>query len=783
MPEDDRGKRVLPGVPSAELVRAYVWELPVRVAHWLMFFSFVCLAFTGFYIHSPFLSPSRRFPFLMADIRFIHLLAGFVFMAAILLRIYWFFRGNFWARWTAIVPIHKYQWRGIWPMLEYYSFLRFEPPAGIGHNPLAGMGYVGIYSMAVLEILTGLAMYSQILGYPVLPALTGWAGVLLSYRFLREIHYFIMFIFFAFIIFHLYVCVLVSNEEESGLLDSIFSGWKFVPAWELRQEVQKIPEVRTFEERHEELPGAGPEEEFEPKEATEGEDQEQEEAVVARPAPTPVGLFRNWISYTGTLVAILGLFLFVALLLFDTFNRSRIHAPYSGLVIFGMVPGVVFGGVALILLGMFVQWIRWRSSKPLSFARYPEWDLNVPAQRTALLAVAIGGFILLVLSLAAGYQTYNYTESVPFCGSMCHSMAPEYATYTQSPHARVGCTECHVEPGPGGFTKAKTRGMVEMYKEVKNIYSRPIPAPVWAMRPIEADCEQCHWPQKFFGGQLQRKMYFMADEHNSPWQIDMNLNIGGGLPHNPRGTGIHWHVWNKVEYLATDGERQHIPWVRVVDPQTGVATVYNSTTDPLPKNASLKNEIRAMDCVDCHNRPTHILRSPSDSVDLALANGAIDSSLPFIKREGAQALAETYTDRDHALKAIGTRISSFYQKNYPQIYETRQGAIQAAVNELKQIYDRNYFPDMKVRWDTYADNVGHFTSPGCFRCHDGEHKSAEGKVISNDCNACHTILQQGKPNQLVVAKGPEGLAFNHPADTGGMWNQTPCLTCHTGVAP
>ncbi len=770
-------KRVLPGTPGSELVRAYVWELPVRVAHWLIFFSFVCLAITGFYIHSPFLLPSRRVPFLMADMRLAHLLAGAVFSIAVLLRMYWFFRGNFWARWTAIVPIHKYQWRRIRPMIEYYSFLRFDPPPIIGHNPLAGMGYLGIYSLAILEILTGLVMYSQILGHPVLPVLSGWLGVLISYRFLREIHFFVMFIFFTFIIFHLYVCVLVSIEEESGLLDSIFSGWKFVPLWELRGEIEQIPEAHTFEERHEELPGAGPEELIE-EPATNPSAPSTE-----RVAPTLIHLYRNWLSYAGTVIAILGLFVFVVLFLYDTFGRGRIHAPYAGLVIFGAVPGVVFFGVVLVLLGVFMQWILWRSNKPLSFARYPRMDFNNPAERTALLVVAISGAILLVLSLGTGYKTYTYTESNSFCGTLCHSMNPEYVTYARSPHAHVDCTECHVEPGPVGFTKAKAGGMIEMYKTVKNNYSRPIPAPVFALRPIDADCEQCHWPQKFFGGQLRRKTYFMADEQNTKWQLDLMLKVGGGLPHDPRGMGIHWHVWNKVEYLAIDPERQHIPWVRVVDPQTGQATVYTSTTDPLPKNTSLQNEIRAMDCVDCHNRPTHILRSPGDTVDMALSNGSIDPSLPYIKREAAQALAEPYSDREQAVKAIERRIASFYQKSYPQIYRSKQPAIRGAVSEVQQIYNHYDFPEMKVRWDTYADNVGHFSSPGCFRCHDGNHKSIEGKVIRNGCNDCHTIVQQGKPDHLTFTKNTEGLPFEHPADTGGMWNQTPCLTCHTGVAP
>ncbi|MGA7647094.1 MAG: Ni/Fe-hydrogenase, b-type cytochrome subunit, partial [Terriglobales bacterium] len=214
-------------LPKTELVRTYVWEKPVRIAHWLIFFAFVSLSFTGLYVHRPFLIPSGRTAFLMATMRFVHVVSGFVLMAAFALRVYWFFKGNFWSRWSAYIPIRREQWQGIGEMLEFYSFLRFDPGRRVGHNPLAALSYFIIYLLLLVEILTGLALYDKVLHNAVLHEFIGWLPLLIEPAYLRLIHFFLTFVFFAFVIFHVYASVLVSLEEENGLLDSIFSGWKF----------------------------------------------------------------------------------------------------------------------------------------------------------------------------------------------------------------------------------------------------------------------------------------------------------------------------------------------------------------------------------------------------------------------------------------------------------------------------------------------------------------------------------------------------------------------------
>ena len=754
-------------LPKTELVRTYVWEKPVRIAHWLIFFAFVSLSFTGLYIHRPFLIPSGRAAFLMATMRFVHVVSGFLLIAAFALRVYWFFKGNFWSRWSAYVPIHREQWRGMGEMLEFYSFMRFDPGRRVGHNPLAALSYFIIYLLILVEILTGLALFDQVLHNPVLHQFIGWLPLLIELPYLRLVHYSLMFVFFAFVIFHVYASVLVSLEEENGLLDSIFSGWKFMPAGALRHEITNIPEARSFAKRHELLPSGTLEEERAGK------------IPKSRPGPGPVALYRNWISYAGTGVAAVGVLVFAILTAYHTIGGGALAEPYGDLVIFFVPPMFVIVGVVIVLIGMYVQWIRWRMHKPLSFARYPKWDLNLAAERKALLGVAIGAAILSIPAIYGGQQAYVYTDAVSFCGASCHSMTPEFMTYQRSPHARVACAQCHVGPGNTGYVVSKMRGMIELVETVQNDYPRPIPVPVEALRPIRGNCERCHWPTNFIGTREVHRVYFLADEHNTRWEIDMLVQVGGGGALADRSRpGIHWHVASEVEYVASDAGRQNITWVRDVDPKTGIAKVY--TTQPQAFTTSPAGEIRTMDCVDCHNRPSHIFRAPDRSMDVALADGAIDPSLPFIKQEGVAALTATYANREQAMRGIENTLLGYYRKSFPQIYSGKQQAIEAAITSLQSTYDHYFFPSMKVRWDTYFTNDTHFYSLGCFRCHDGRHKSVDGSVIPSDCGTCHTILGQGKAGSVQFATGPKGLPFKHPVDIGGVWAEQPCSSCHTG---
>jgi nitrate/TMAO reductase-like tetraheme cytochrome c subunit len=441
-------------------------------------------------------------------------------------------------------------------------------------------------------------------------------------------------------------------------------------------------------------------------------------------------------------------------------------------------------GVILIFLGMYMQWLRWRHRKPLSFPRYPRWDLNQARDRRALLFFSLGGAVFLGLSLFAGIGTYRYTDATEFCGPVCHSMTPERVTHALGPHAHVECAECHIGPGVGGYVRAKTRGLGELYSQVTDEYPRPIPNPVKALRPIRESCEDCHWPPTFYGGSTRREIHFMSDEQNTRWELDLLVLVGSGRSEGPHPLGSHWHVVSKVEYVAADSARREIPWVRAVDAGTGAATVYTSGAVPKappegPVAGTTTNPIE-MACIDCHNRPAHFLPTPSRSVDDALARGVVDPALPFIRREAVAVLSRRYGSREEAHQKIEQALRAFYTSQYPQVGAGNGRGLARAVTAVQEIYDRSVFPSMNARWDTYPNHQTHFYDRGCLRCHDGKHKSVDGRTIRSDCNACHVILAQGPAGRMTTAAGAEGLEFQHPADIGDAWKETPCWECHRG---
>jgi hypothetical protein len=266
----------------------------------------------------------------------------------------------------------------------------------------------------------------------------------------------------------------------------------------------------------------------------------------------------------------------------------------------------------------------------------------------------------------------------------------------------------------------------------------------------------------------------MTDETNASWTIRMLIKVGGGDPaHGPVG-GIHWHmnIANKVEYIATDEARQKIPWVRVTD-RNGKVTIYQSSDDPIPTNRLAAMTPRRMDCIDCHNRPAHIYNDPDRIVNLALSTGRLDASMPFIKKHAVEALAANYHDTDDALLKISTSLAGSYAGF------SNRDAVAQAIAETQRIYTNNFFPEMKVNWRAYPNNIGHTIFPGCFRCHDGKHVSDSGRPISHDCNACHTIIAQGGSEQVAAVSG-NGLSFQHPTDIGDAWKDMSCTDCHNG---
>ncbi len=155
------------------------------------------------------------------------------------------------------------------------------------------------------------------------------------------------------------------------------------------------------------------------------------------------------------------------------------------------------------------------------------------------------GLLVVLLGVVAftGIKAYQATESVAFCGETCHTvMEPQAVTYENSPHARVACAECHIGPGASFWVKSKVDGLRQVWKTITNTYDRPVATPIRNLRPAQETCEECHWPEQFYGQKLVNRSYYRTDEANSPWTISLLVNVGGGNPRTGVPEGIHWHM-------------------------------------------------------------------------------------------------------------------------------------------------------------------------------------------------------------------------------------------------
>lgn len=492
-------------------------------------------------------------------------------------------------------------------------------------------------------------------------------------------------------------------------------------------------------------------------------------------------IFYNKISLFGVAIAGVGLFIF--LFLFAILLVRGEGASYAGLVIFILVPSILVFGIILVVAGAVVQWVSKKRHKG-DISDLLIINLGNPRHRNNTIIFAVLIIIFFFLSAFGSYQAYHYTDSVAFCGQLCHPpMKPEFVAYQNSPHARVKCVECHVGHGANWYVKSKMSGLYQVYATVFEKYPTPIPTPIKNLRPARETCEQCHWPEQFYGAQQKYTSHYLPDEQNTPWDINLLIKTGGGSSKFGHSSGIHWHMNTlfEIEYISTDDKRQNIPWIRAKDMVTGEVTVYMSTEEPL-EHAFDTYELRTMDCMDCHNRPTHIFLSPNEIVNLAIAVGQVDQSLPYIKKVAVEAMSNEYATVPEAMDGIATTISVFYRAEYPDVLVDQEEALRESITQLQEAYSRNFFPEMKVSWRNYPDNLGHLNFPGCFRCHDEKHESSDGRMISRECNSCHLILAQG-PDEGEGKLDASGMDFIHPVDIGEAWREMPCSDCHEGVLP
>jgi len=485
--------------------------------------------------------------------------------------------------------------------------------------------------------------------------------------------------------------------------------------------------------------------------------------------------YYNAISLVGSILALISILLIIAVISISFFFHEG--SSYLGLFAYIILPIFLILGLLLIPVGMIAAIRRSKKqNKPLA-GQWKVIDFNNPQYRNAASIFFIVTVVFLLFSAIGSYEAFHYTESNRFCGTLCHKvMEPEYTTFQHSSHAKVKCVECHVGQGASWYVRSKISGLYQVYSVLASKYPKPIPTPITNLRPAKETCLECHWPEKFYSTRLLYRRHFLSDSLNTEWAIRLKMKIGGEHSTLNLQEGIHWHINPdvKIEYLSASPDNLEIPWVRYVNMQTNDTVVYQDTWMPLEAEEIASRETRLMDCIDCHNRPSHIYLQPSQFVDLGIASGDIPQ-LPHIKHLAMEILKESYHSVDTAMFEIGHRIKTYYYNNYPSLSDS---LINKAIEAISLRYRKNIFPSMKASWDAYPDHVGHKVFNGCFRCHGNNHESSSGLKITRDCDACHSILQQGANKQLQEVSITESLGFKHPVNIDEVWKESLCTDCH-----
>ncbi len=435
--------------------------------------------------------------------------------------------------------------------------------------------------------------------------------------------------------------------------------------------------------------------------------------------------------------------------------KGTVRNPYLGILGFLVLPAIFFFGLGLIPLGIYVRF-RSEKGKGVYPVDFPPLTWRNSEFRRLVWFVVIATLVNIAIGAETTYSAVTYMDGVTFCGRTCHTvMQPEYAAYQNSPHSRVECVACHIGPGASWFVRSKLSGVYQVFAVTFNTYDRPIPTPVRNLRPARETCEACHWPDKFEEDRLRVIEKFGDDEKNTVTKTVLLLRIGGGR----RGPGIHGRHLGPgvlVRYKPGDESRQKIPWVEYTG-GGGDTTAYQAPDAKPAQLAGLPQ--REMDCMDCHNRPTHTYELPERAVDQAMSTGGIARDLPYVKKQAVAILRASYPSNAAATSAIPAALERFYRESYPDVFAQRRADIARSAAAVSAIYNRNVFPGMKVTWGTYPNNLGHTDFPGCFRCHDDQHAAKNGKTVSQDCSACHQILAMDEPSpKILVDLGLEAAA-------------------------
>lgn len=468
-----------------------------------------------------------------------------------------------------------------------------------------------------------------------------------------------------------------------------------------------------------------------------------------------LGISRSRVSLIGSmLVTVTTPFLF-GYMLADTV--WHIKNPYFGAAVYLALGPAFLGGLALIFIGAFffrgdrdvhlftLEYLRRYFTDPELFGRL---------RRNVFLIVLLTSVNFVVFSMFL-YRAYHYMESTQFCGQFCHTvMNPEHTAYKNSPHSRVSCVECHIGAGADWFVKSKISGARQLFAVAAATYPKPIVTPVHGLRPARETCEQCHRPELFHGDKLAVTKRFSPDENNSVVHDILLMKIGSAGDRVQSSHGIHWHIApeNQITYRSTDHSRMVIPEVTLTQADGTKVVFRTSDADTLLQGGAMLEDARVMDCIDCHNRPSHIYLPADEALDRKLAEGQIPLALPYIKRQALEIISAEYASTELATSSIRTGLSTWYRDQYPQLIADQPQLLETAIKGVVTAYTENVFPEMNVAFGTYVNHISHGPDfdIGCFRCHDDLHESADGRVISADCNTCHTLLAIDEPDPPIL---------------------------------
>ena len=421
--------------------------------------------------------------------------------------------------------------------------------------------------------------------------------------------------------------------------------------------------------------------------------------------------------------------------------------PTSASILFLFLPAFFILGLILIPIGIFFQRRKLIAKGELP-SIYPEVNFNDPMFRHALNFVIIATFINFVIVGVASYRGVAYMDTPGFCGAACHvPMQPQWVAYQHSPHSHVDCTECHVGSGAANYVHAKMAGMKQLVGVTFNTFPRPILAPLSELRPARATCEECHAPKRYIGDKLLVKTTFASDEKNAMTKTMLVLHLGGvdSLSHL---SGIHGHHLTNIQYTVHRQRKPDHPLRQCPRPQRHLHRVHQHRLQRAPSKASSAPWIA---WTATTRQPTPI-QTAEDAVDESMANGTPDPALPFVHKQGLLLIQAKYGSQEEAATKIKAGLESFYRSQYPAIWSAHQAQVDQAADVLTTIYKQNVFPEMKVTWGTYPNNIGHNNFPGCFRCHDGNHTTKDGKTITNDCAACHNLLAVDEANPKLLSE-------------------------------